>query len=129
MKHLRLLVALAVVAASLGIIAASAFAQTAADECSAQIETLKTQTEATTFVGQNAAKDQAGLIGKLDSATKKLAEGKNQDALANLTSFRDKVATLAAQGKVSQADADALVARANEAISCVQGLTTTTTAA
>ena len=120
---------MAVVAASLGIIAASAFAQTAADECSAQIETLKTQTRETTFVGQNAAKDQAGLIGKLDSATKKLAEGKNQDALANLTSFRDKVATLAAQGKVSQADADALIAGANDAIACVQGLTTTTTAA
>ena len=54
---------------------------------------------------------------------------KNQDAIANLTSFRDKVATLAAQGKVSQADADALIAGANDAIACVQGLTTTTTAA
>ena len=128
MKHLRLLVALAVLAASLAIIAAPAFAQTAA-ECSAKIEALKAQTAATTFVGQNAAKDQAGLIGKLESAQSKLAQGKNQDALANLISFRDKVATLAAQGKVSQADADALVARANEAISCVQGLTTTTTAA
>ena len=95
----------------------------------AAIADLRAATLNATFSGQNAAKDQAGLIGKLDSATKKLAEGKNQDALANLTSFRDKVATLAAQGKVSQADADALVARANEAISCVQGLTTTTTAA
>ena len=128
MKHLRLLVALAVLAASLGIIAAPAFAQTAAD-CNAKIETLKAQTVATTFVGQNAAKDQAGLIGKLESAQSKLAQGKNQDAIANLTSFRDKVATLATQGKVSQADADALIAGANDAIACVQGLTTTTTAA
>ena len=128
MKYLRLLVALAVLAASLGIIAAPAFAQTAA-ECSAKIETLKGQTAATTFVGQNAAKDQAGLIGKLESAQSKLAQGKNQDAIANLTSFRDKVATLAAQGKVSQTDADALIAGANEAIACVQRLTTTTTAA
>ena len=129
MKHLRLLVALAVVAASLGIIAASAFAQTAADECNAQIEALKARTAATTFVGQNAAKDQAGLKGKLESSQSKLAQGKNQDAIANLTSFRDKVATLAAQGKVSQADADALIAGANDAIACVQGLTMTTTAA
>ena len=128
MKHLRLLIALAVLAASLGIIAAPAFAQTA-DECNAQIEALKAQTTATTFVGQNATKDQAGLIGKLESAQSKLAQGKNQDAIANLTSFRDKVATLAAQGKVSQADADALIAGANEAIACVQRLTTTTTTA
>ena len=128
MKYLRLLVALAVLAASLGIIAAPAFAQTA-DECSAQIAALEEQTAAITFVGQNAAKDQAGLIGKLESAQSKLAQGKNQDAIANLTSFRDKVATLAAQGKVSQTDADALIAGANEAIACVQKLTTTTTAA
>ena len=128
MKHLRLLVALAVLAASLGIIAAPAFAQTV-DECQGKIADLRAATLNATFSGQNAAKDQAGLIGKLDSATKKLAEGKNQDALANLTSFRDKVATLAAQGKVSQADADALIAGANDAIACVQGLTTTTTAA
>jgi hypothetical protein len=67
-------------------------------------------------------KDRLGLIGKLDSATTKLAQGKTADALANLTSVRDKVSSLAAQGKLDQADADVLLAETNEAITCVEGL-------
>jgi hypothetical protein len=67
-------------------------------------------------------KDRTGLIGKLDSASSKLSQGKTQDALANLTSVRDKVGTLVAQGKLDPADADVLLAEVNEAIACVEGL-------
>jgi len=45
-------------------------------------------------------KDRTGLIGKLDSASAKLSQGKTQDALANLLSVREKVGTLVAQGKL-----------------------------
>ena len=69
-------------------------------------------------------KDRTGLLGKLDSASTKLTQGKTQDALVNLTSFRDKVTTLAAQGKLGRAEADALIAGANEAIACVTDLQT-----
>jgi hypothetical protein len=68
------------------------------------------------------AKDRAGLIGKLDSASTKLSQGKTQDALANLTSVRDKVSVLVAQGKLDQADADVLLPEINEAITCVESL-------
>jgi hypothetical protein len=41
------------------------------EECQAQIAALRRQTEEATFIGQNAAKDEAGLIGKLDGASVK----------------------------------------------------------
>ena len=92
------------------------------DECQADIAALKVQTQNATFIGQNAAKDQAGLIGKLDSASAKLSQGKFQDALANLQSFRARVDTLDQQGKIDHEDALALIAGAYETIACVQGL-------
>ena len=92
------------------------------DECQADMAALRVQTQNATFIGQNAAKDQAGLIGKLDSARSKLSQGKFQDALANLQSFRAKVVALDQQGKIDHEDALALIAGADEAIACVQGL-------
>ena len=43
-------------------------------------------------------------------------------AASSLTSFRDKVSTLGAQGKLGGAEAEALNAEANDAITCVEGL-------
>jgi hypothetical protein len=88
-------------------------------ECQAKIDALR---EATSTAEFNTLKDQAGLIGKLDSASAKLSQGKFVDARANLMSFRDKVSTLAAQGKLDQEDASNLNALADEAIGCVQDL-------
>lgn len=91
-------------------------------ECQTEIAALRAQTQNVTFIGQNAAKDQAGLVGKLDSASAKLSKGKFQDALANLESFRTRVVAPEQQGKISPADASALIAGADETIACVQGL-------
>ena len=111
-----------VLSALLWVAAQPAHAQSV-DECQADIAALRAQTlSSTTFAGQNAAKDQAGLVGKLDSASAKLSQGKFQDALANLQSFRAKVVALEQQGKISPQDASALIAGADEAIACVQGL-------
>ena len=59
----------------LWVAAQPAHAQTV-EECQADIAVLRTQTQSATFVGQNSVKDQAGLIGKLDSASTKLVQAK-----------------------------------------------------
>jgi len=102
----------------LWVAAEPAQAQTV-DECQADIGTLKVETQNATFIGRNTAKDQAGLIGKLDSAGAKLSQGKFQDALANLQSFRAKVVALDQQGKIDHEDALLLIAGADEAIACM----------
>jgi hypothetical protein len=99
---------------------APAQAQTV-DECQAEIaqaRALLTDPTNPDYVDSFAT----GLVGKLDSASAKLSQGKTQDALNNLTSVREKVGTLVAQGKLDAADAEFLLAEVNEAIACVEGL-------
>lgn len=107
----------------LWVVVAPAQAQTV-EECQAKISTLRQQTAGATFIGQNAEKNRAGLIGKLDSASSKLSQGKTADALANLQSFRAKVVALDQQGKILHEDAVTLISGADDAIACVQGLST-----
>ncbi len=117
-RVLRMFV-LVLAALSVLTLAVSARAQDAAD-CQTQIEALITATGNAAFTGQNAAKDEAGLVGKLTSANNKLAQGKVFDAVQALTQFRDKVVTLQTQGKIGSGDAQALIASADAAIACVQ---------
>ena len=93
-----------------------------ATECQAKIDALRDATLTAEFTGLNAEKDQLGLLGKLDSATTKLEKGKYQDAQQSLISFREKVATLAAEGKLNPDDASNLITLATQAIDCVQDL-------
>ena len=98
---------------------APAQAQTLTD-CQTKITDLRAATEAAqTFTN---AKDKAGLVGKLDSASVKLTEGKTADALKNLDSFLTKVRTLDAQDKLGEAEANALIAGAEDARACVAEL-------
>jgi hypothetical protein len=90
------------------------------EECQTEITGLRDATVAAeTFANE---KDQAGLLGKLDSASVKLERGKYEDALANLRIFRAKVVTLDQQGKIEHEDAARLIADADASIACVQGL-------
>ncbi len=98
--------------------ASPAQAETVAD-CQAKIATLKVQTQQATFFGQNAEKNETGLVTKLDNASAKLAEGKNADAIQKLTNFRDTVAALNTQGKINPDDANTLINGANDAIACI----------
>ena len=107
------------VALSVLTLVAPAGAQTAS-ECQPQITALRETTLSATFTGQNAAKDQAGLIGKLDSATAKVEQGKISDVVQVLTQFRDKVVTLQAQGKIDAGNAEILIAGADDAIICLE---------
>jgi hypothetical protein len=121
MKFIVTFVVTLVVLATL-VVAAPAQAATISDY-QAQIEALRVQTQPATFTGQPAAKDQAGLLEKLDTASAKLALGKNADAVQKLTDFHDKVTLLGAQGKINHEEALVLIKGANQAIACIQSLT------
>jgi hypothetical protein len=98
-------------------------AQTTVADCQATIASLSTSTRNTTFIGQNAAKDQAGLQAKLTSASTKLDYGKFADApLQDLNQFVNKIASVNGPGKIAPADAETLTAGANAAITRVQNL-------
>jgi hypothetical protein len=99
--------------------ASPAQAQTA-ENCQGTIDALKLETdESADFTGKSADKDRLGLLDKLDSASEKLEQGKTEDAVRNLESFRDKVIDLANQGKLEREDADRLIAAASAAIACI----------
>ena len=91
-------------------------------ECQGEIDALQAATSEAIFTGQNAEKNQAGLLGKLDAAAAALAAGKNADAIQKLTDFRAKVVTLNEQGKIDPDDAAALIRGADEAIACIQSI-------
>jgi predicted negative regulator of RcsB-dependent stress response len=119
MVHLLRSFILVIVALSVLTVVVPARAQTAS-ECQPQITALRQATVSATFTGQNPAKDQVGLIGKLDSATTKVEQGKIADAVQALTQVRDKVVTLQAQGKIDSGDAAVLIAGADDAIACLE---------
>jgi hypothetical protein len=116
------LAAVALVATSLGTACLThAAAAESVEDCQAKIEALRDVTlQVATFINE---KDRTGLVGKLDSALTKLAQGKDADAVKALTDFRDKVATLQSQGKINPDDANQLITRADDAIACIQALT------
>ena len=92
------------------------------EECEAKIEALRGATGSAKFIGRNADRDRAALLGKLKSASEKLAQGKFEDAVLSLTQFRGKVVSLQSQGKIDSDDANLLITRADDAIACVQSL-------
>lgn len=97
---------------------------TTTEDCQAKIDALKVQTASAELFGQNAEMNRTGLLGKLDEATTKLAEGKLADAIQKLTDFRTTVEELnaAAKPKVNPDDAVALIAGADDAIACINSL-------
>jgi hypothetical protein len=123
MRKLRYLVpAVAVVLAVTGLMTdANA---TTTEDCQAKIDVLKAQTASAELFGQNAEMNRTGLLGKLDEATTKLAEGKLADAIQKLTDFRTTVEELnaAAKPKINPDDAAALIAGADDAIACIDSL-------
>lgn len=121
---MKLILTFVAVSVVLSMLLTAAPAQAATiTECQLQIDALRTQTQQATFTGQNAAKDQAVLLNKLDTASAKLAAGKNADAVQKLTDFHDKVTLLDAQGKLNHEDALVLINGANQIVACIQSLT------
>lgn len=112
--------------AGVGVTAAGA---ATTDDCQAKISALVTQTQSATFYGGKAEDNRAYLLGKLNEASAKLAEGKLGDAIQKLTDFRTNVQGLASatKPKIDLEDGAALIAGADDAIACIQSLQATAT--
>jgi hypothetical protein len=83
---------------------------------------LKSLTDDATFLGKKATTAEANLLFKLDEANDKLVEGKYQDAIDKLTDFQNTVIALDEGDKIDPDDASELIAAAEEAKDCVDGL-------
>ena len=114
--------------ALVAILALAAFPSTAQaqtiEECQSLIVQTSSALAGVTIGGNNPDQARAGLQSKLVGASTKLAEGKNDDAVAKLVDFQTSVERLATapKPKISQADAQLLITDANNAIACIQGL-------
>lgn len=93
-------------------------------ECDADIAAVEQAVGEVTFLGRQADKDRAGLLGKLEDAQVKLDEGKFADAIGKLTDFRETVIALrdAAKPKLSADDAQKLLDAVDVAIACTNAL-------
>ena len=124
MRVVRLLVAMLAAALVVGGVAVeSASAQTTAD-CQAQLATLRADTlaAASSFTNERSV---TSLVGKLDAAATKLAQGKNADAVAKLVDFQTTLTALAAAGKVDATTAQTLNAEAQGVIDCINSIGST----
>jgi beta propeller repeat protein len=92
--------------------------------CQELIESIKEDLADVAISGKNSEKVRGALERKLDSAKDKLGEEKFEDALQKLSDFRTEVLKLADEKKpkISQEDADLLVASVDEAIACIEEL-------
>ena len=109
------------------MVVAPAAQATTVTEVQAMITQLKGKVEVVTLSSKQADKDRAGLLGKLDSITLTLDQGKFCDAVKKTQDFQAKVNQLiAADAKINQdpalgvtaqeliADADAIIKALNE---------------
>jgi hypothetical protein len=95
-------------------------------DCQAEINQLKSLTDDATFLGKKATTAEDNLLFKLDEANEKLEKGKYQDAIDKLTDFKTTVIARNEGGKIdpnnTTSNASVLIAEADEAITCVEGL-------
>lgn len=123
MKKLLIIALLVAVLAS-GFVSTAVQAQTVS-ECQALIDQTRADLAGVQSIGgKDPIQTKANLDAKLVDASTKLAEGKYEAAIAKLVDFRTSVENLAAapKPKISQVDAQLLIADANNAIACIQGL-------
>ena len=109
----------AIVAAGASLVSAQSIS-----ECQALITALRVKTQTVQITSNNAEKDLAGLVTKLNDAAIKLDQAKWCDSIAKLNDFKARVQQLAAAGKVLSEDADQLGRDADAAIACVVNVAT-----
>ena len=122
MKLARLPVLLAAVLALMAVTVGSGAASTA-DECTAQLAELRTNTVNAERTFAN-PKDFTVLLGKVDAASAELAAGKNGDAVQKLRDFQAKLNALATapKPKADPVTAQALALEAEAAIGCIEAV-------
>jgi hypothetical protein len=108
-----------------GVAVETASAQTTED-CQALLTQLSADTVAagTSFTNEKSVTSAAT---KLDTASAKLAEGKNADAVQKLVDFQTQLTALstAAKPKLDPATAQALIAEAQGVIDCINAIGST----
>ena len=125
MRLVRLFAALVAAFAFGGLAVGTAAGAATAEDCQAQLATLRSDTAAaeTSFTNANSV---TGLVGKLDAASTKLADGKNADAVDKLGDFQTTLNALATapKPKVDATTAQALTAEAQGVTDCVAAIGT-----
>lgn len=79
------------------------------DTCLAQIFTLISETQNTTFVDDRNGKKEDKLEADLRQAAKKLTQGRLADALSEMTAFQNAVAFAVSKGWITTEQADVLL--------------------
>jgi hypothetical protein len=108
-----------------GSVASNVSAQSIS-ECQALITALRVETQAVQMTGNNAAKDVAGLVSKLNESALKLDQAKFCDSVAKLNDFKARVQQLSGAGKISPENSDELSRDADAAIACVVNVAAST---
>ena len=103
-------------AASLAPIPTLSRPAAAAPACATELGALRAAINAAAFANE---KDRQGLLGKVESAEAKLAQGKPLDAAQSLTAVAAKTETLVAQGKLPAGDAANIQAATAATLACV----------
>jgi hypothetical protein len=93
-------------------------AQTTESPCQAEFETLRQAIDAADFTND---RDRTKLIGKVNEAERKLAEGKNADAEQKIRDIQFAVDTLAGAGKLNPDHAAVIDEAAEAAVACIAG--------
>lgn len=124
MRFVRLLVAMLAAALVVGGVAVETASAQTTEDCQAQLATLRADTLAASSSFTN-EKSVTSLVGKLDAAATKLAQGKNADAVQKLVDFQTSLNALAAAGKVDATTAQTLNAEAQGVIDCINSIGST----
>jgi hypothetical protein len=128
MKPVRLLIAVLVATLAFVGLAVGTASATTAEDCQAQLATLRADTVAAQTSFTNVV-DFTNQVAKLDEASAKLTEGKNADAVQKLVDFQTTLTALstAAKPKVDPATAQTLIAEAQGVIDCINAIGVDTT--
>ena len=97
---------------------ASAPPAAAATVCDAEFTALRTDTTTVTITSGKVDKERAGLLKIVGDAQALADAGKTADAVVKLTDFVVKVQQLQSAGRISEADAQRLVAEAQAVTTC-----------
>jgi predicted Rossmann fold nucleotide-binding protein DprA/Smf involved in DNA uptake len=126
MKPVRLLIAALVATLAFVGLAVGSASATTAEDCQAQLATLRADTVAaqTSFTNKVSVTSE---VAKLDDASAKLTEAKNADAVQKLVDYQTTLNSLATatKAKVAASSAQTLTAEAQGVIDCINAIGTT----
>ena len=128
MKPVRLLIAALVATLAFVGLAVGSASATTAEDCQAQLATLRADTVAAQPSFTNVV-SVTSEVSKLDDASAKLTEAKNADAVQKLVDYQTTLNSLATatKAKVDATTAATLTAEAQGVIDCINAIGTDTT--